>query len=415
MSQESENSESSEKDIQTQIQELSNDAMKCTIKYDYKKGMELIQKSYDLATDLPEEIVKVIPRYAVILYLKNPNDEKALPNFKSTFLKRENGKELWKDSAKYLIPDLNKGFKKLSFSIKPIFFSIYNPFPGFVDYLKNEESVDFEVALRILQIAKDCKGDIKSSIISDLGISAFLQVQTKIDKMEASDLRVIDEKKLREFITIVRNFVKHSDLKVVTQFEYTIALRFSVSEFLSKEYDGLLRINSNKTFSTQLITDIKKYKVVEHILDNMHHDLVHNFVEMLCKLWTSNEYDSTVLEKFWNLSITQHSQEIGKFFDEWPKLINTIPKNKINDFWEIVKNSNSYPLPVLKLLEKINNKCDKETMEEISIKLWDSAIDSKDKVNYVTTIIAYTSQESINELINKCFDLIKQKKENDSK
>jgi hypothetical protein len=87
----------------------------------------------------------------------------------------------------------------------------------------------------------------------------------------------------------------------------------NLSDQVGKQFDGLVRFNGNKTFSASLVAQIKEQNIAEHILTNLHKDLVGVFAVFLQKFWAAGSYSQDILSRLWQLCLSQHPSVIGNF------------------------------------------------------------------------------------------------------
>ena len=387
-----------------QIDALSNAAIEKDLHNYTDEAMEIHQKAYDLAVaELPDKLPELLPKYILTYYLKNSSNEKAIHEFKKEFKKIDNGDDIWNKSKKFYIPEVDTTFKKLNYCLKPNFFIQTAFFPELIDYIKSDAEISLESLLYFTTIAKNCKSGLKVGTLSDLA-QACLQNISKIENYEPSAIRTIDEKKLHDLIAFIRTNLRLGEGKNLDKLELEIAFKFVLTSFLSKQFDGLFRINSNKYFSSSLVSQIQDKGVVEHILKSMHQDLAAPFTTMLSKLWNAGAYDSKILKEYWKLSLSQHSSVLQKFFSPWPELVNSIPKSKIDDFWELVEKTKEFPESVISFLEKVATKANNDVKKEVWNVLW-NAMENQDKMNFITVLTEYTptNTDGRSEVIEKCF------------
>ncbi|KAK8883309.1 Ubiquitin carboxyl-terminal hydrolase 34 [Tritrichomonas musculus] len=394
-------------DIPAQIDALSEAAIDKDLHNYYDIAMELHQKAFDLTIQgFQDKLPELLPKYILTYYLKNSSNEKAIHDFKKDFKKLDNGDDIWDKSKKFYIPEIDTTFKKLNFNLKPNFFIQTYFFPELIDYIKSDVELSLDQLLYYTTIAKNCKSGLKSGTLSDLAQACFQKV-SKIENYEQSSIRTIDEKKLRDLLTFIRNNLRLGEGKNLDKLENEIAFKFALSPFLSKQFDGLLRFNSNKSFSSSLVSQIQERGIVEHILKSMHQDLASQFATLLSKLWNAGSYDTQILKQYWNLSLSQHSSVLQKFFTPWPDLIYSIPKSKIDDFWELVENTKSFPEPVVTCLQKVANRANNDVKKAVFSVLW-NALEDQNKMDFITVLTDYTptNSDGRSEVIEKCFSLI---------
>lgn len=396
-------------DIPAQIDALSEAALTNDYSGNNALAMELHQKAYDLVQEAaPDKLPEILPKYMVTYYLKNYNNEKAVQEFKKNFKKNENGEEIWNRSMKFYLPLFETTFKKLQYSLRPNFFIQTNFFPELADHMKTDVDYSLDSLLQIINIVNNCKSGLKSSVLHELSQACFMKI-SKFEHYTSSELRTIDEKKLKDVLTFIKDHLKTGEGKAVEKYEISLAFEFILSSYLSKQFDGLLRLNSYKSFSKELIDQIKDRKIIPHLLSNMHQDLAGQFSMMLSKYFNQGNYDKAILRQYWTLSLSQHSSVLGKFFDPWPTIVKSIPKSNMNDFWDLVKETKSFPEPVIKLLQKVSPNAGDDVKKAIFGVLWNSM--EGNKMDFVAVLTDYTtkSKEDRNEIIEKCCNLIEQK------
>ena len=172
-------------------------AVKCLNSRKYTDAMASIQECYDYFKDDNTAVIDVLPYYCVILFLnESGNGSKALSDFKISFIKEkgEKGQEMWKEAMKIFIKEMDGDFKKIGPYIGLGFYGIVEPFQAFVEIVKSEEEMELKKILKILEITKKCKANLKNSLLSEIGISVLLKLQAKIDNTDEKELRNIDEK-----------------------------------------------------------------------------------------------------------------------------------------------------------------------------------------------------------------------------
>lgn len=140
---------------------------------------------------------------------------------------------------------------------------------------------------------------------------------------------------------------------------------YAISDSLAKKAEALQAFTGFRQFSEETIQKFNQYKVVDHLIGDLHQDLVPKFVNFMIKLWNYGEFKEQDLQHFWNVCINEHVSVIDKFFACWPKLYDNIPKDKLSVFWEIIFNTKKFPKAALDFLFKISTKVDDVTKSKL--------------------------------------------------
>ena len=396
------------------IRALAGEGLACCMKYSFDKAFAFTSRAYELAQENTELLAEILPKHVVALYLHDPKNEKALKEFKSGLKKMENGEEIWKQAKVNLIPLMESDLKKISRDLDAKFYGFVNPFPEVVEKLQNEDELKLSLLSWYLDLAKKCKGDISGATLGSLSAVGLEKVKKVLD-MDSTALRTVDEKELDHVVALIREFAKLGEGKNVDAFERELAFKLTLSAFLGKQFNGLMKL-SKESFSQALVARIKEKGVVEHIFANMHQDLARPFATVLKKMWNAGAFTLETLTKFWEVTLEQHSSVIGKFFEVWPDLFGAIPKGKVQDFWALVLKTECLPVESLEFLKKISGKADDEVKAGVVEKLWKDSQAAEDRMDFVAAISDYTPNDSEgrNHVKEQCFELLKNDKGKDA-
>ena len=395
------------------IRALAAEGLACCMKYSFDKGFAFTSRAYELAKENPELISEILPMHIVAVYLHDSKNDQAIKEFKAAFKKVDNGAEKWKEAKANLLPLIEGDLKKISYHFKPNFYAQVNPFPEVVEKLKGEEEWKLNILFLYLDLAKKCKSDLSGSTLSALSAASFEKIKTILD-MDSTALRTVDEKELARVIALIRDMAKLGEGKNIDAFERELAFKFTLSSFLGKQFDGLMRL-SKESFSQSLLAKIKEKGVIEHILANMHQDLAKPFSTVLKKMWGAGGFTLEVLTRFWEVTLEQHSSVIAQFFNVWPVVFSAIPKSKVPDFWNLVLKTECLPTESLAFLRKISEKADDSLKKTLVDKLWEDSQKAEERMEFARAIADYTPSdtEGRKHVKNKCFTLIEEGKGKD--
>ena len=403
----SESSTSSEEDVHAEIDEKIDKSMDALRGFDYPAAEKAIAEAYELAEQHAEELPRVLSKYFAIFYITHRRDVKALQEFIATVKKRDDGKEVLEQTEKEVVAEMDGLYRKYRSQLTVPFYVAVNPFPGLVEKVRETKGLDLKVLVRYLDIAKACKSDIKSGLVSDLSAAAFHNFAEYYSTLDAKSLRSIDEKMLRKFNDLLQDCLKGSEYKQFMKLEVEMALDFVCSEYLGKQYDGLLTL-SKITLSKELIEIIRKKEIMPKLLGDLHRDLVPPFARVMGKMFLGGYYDREMMEEFWKVCLAQPVAVQDAFFAVWPQIIACIPSKCVDDFWNMVRVTESFPEGARKLLQKLAPKC-KDTKSIVDV-LWKASI-GENREAYVQVITSYVPSdfEKYCEIKDKAFDLIKSK------
>lgn len=399
-------------DIPAQITALLDAANDSVKDFKYQTAGEYVHAAYKKALESKDQLPTVIPKEILFLYLNQPNEPKVISTFRTELEKIDNGKEIWKSAMPNILASLETEFQRFFTSLRPNFYIQTNLIQEIIAKLQGDEPVPLNTILSYLNIAKNCKGELKTSELAELAAAANANMINQISQIPKDKIRSVDEKLLKQIIINIKFLGKSSETKKLEKFEQEIAFKFVLSPFIGKKLDGLQRLNEAKSLSSSIAQQIHDEKVIEYVLTDIHHDLVPHFATLLRKMWSAGFYDYEILKQFWITSLNQHSAVIGTFFNAWTSLFDHIPKGKSVDLWNLIIETTTFPSSSLQFLTKIAPKCDDKTKAQVMEVLW-KASDSDDRMEFVNTLAAYTpTQLDIRkQYIQRCIDLIHNKPE----
>lgn len=289
------------------------------------------------------------------------------------------------------------------------FFHKVNPFPMILEKAQKISTFNLAEALVYVSVTRQCTF-VDSSLSKEIALTFLDKFKDNFAKKDEKFLRQLDEKKLWAFLKEVE---KIAYIPGQEDLELEIAFTFVTSPFLSKKYDGLMRLNSF-SFDRKILERIEKSNVEESLLESMHDSLLKEFVVFEGKVWGAGHYKFEVLEKFWKLSLSQHISTIDKYFAVMPSLFAKIPYRMSGDRWKLVKETTEFPAAALRFLATSGMyvKADEPVKECVSNLLWEAMIkcdNQSDRMNFVGVIAAYAPNNAAahEALKQKCFDMVK--------
>lgn len=377
--------------------------------YQCNSAEAVLKAAYDIAQSHTDEIPPILPKLYLAIYNNYQKSSRSLPEFYNSLKKLENGKEIIEKSEEYVLDAINDLYRKYQHRLMSDFYVTINPFPMIINKLKSDQKVDISVINFYLKLAKICKDELKSSVISEIVSTSFSQIKSQIDALSAKEIRGLDENKLMILFTTMKNLGRSSDSKLINSFLIDLSFRFIHSEYLSKQYFGLQYITKQTVFQKKFVQRIQSEEIIEYLLSNLHHDLFSPFVALLQHVWGEGAYNQATLQQVWSIAQDQHPSVIDKFFTEMPSLFSAIPKGKTNDFWNIIIQTTSFQPASLSFLLTISTKCPDQFKKQLTENFWNYASESKNKEEWVPVLSDYSDFESQRDLKKKCLSLLEKK------
>ncbi|OHS93021.1 hypothetical protein TRFO_40657 [Tritrichomonas foetus] len=386
---------------------IYDNAIECINQYMFLKAENLLQSIIPTSSNDPYLYPKIISKLILVMYINSStNKNENIVNIVMAKLKSlPNIANFWEQAINQVSDDIPTTYFKCIRLLSIDYFLRLNPF---IYFPAKAENCSFNNALIYVNITKQCAFSLDQQVKKDIVVPFFNRVKQIFDKIDANELRSIDEKKLRNFLKDLREMSPSRDFSSqIDQFETDLMFTFCQSSSLSKVFDGLLRFNDCRSLKP-LLDRITKSDIITNILNNIHESLVFEFVKFLGKLFEYGFYNSQILVDFWNISINQHTSVIDKFFEAWSRLLMTLPHRAMPDFWNIIYQTKVFPFAALNFLSHIRSRAPPAVKTEVVKVLWTAMESSANKHEFVLVISDYILSESQqwNEIKKKCFDFI---------
>ncbi|EAY02782.1 hypothetical protein TVAG_370100 [Trichomonas vaginalis G3] len=339
-------------------------------------------KLLDYAKLTKKGIPMALSKLVLATYLNKHFGEDFYINFKSYLGEIEDFESQWEEAKKIIVLDILDLYRGLSSYLKNDYFTTVNPFKQIAEYLNEDENIKLANINRLLMLCHDCSSTISKAILSDI---ASIGLKRIINSIQVQKEGNYNEKHLEKSMTFIKNYVPKEQQNDLNTFLSQLMFEFAISDSITKKAAALQNFTGFRAFSQETIEKLNEYKVVDHLIADLHQDLVPKFVTFFIKMWNSGQFIDEQLEKYWNVCVNEHQTIIDKFFADWPRLFASIPKEKMHVFWEVVIHSPKYPKAALDFLIKVAPKAEDIT----KCKLITSLSNCEEKIDCVYAICEY--------------------------
>lgn len=196
--------------------------------------------------------------------------------------------------------------------------------------------------------------------IKDFLQISFPVIRKLITSISDKDLRVVPEKNINR---IAKNFLSvcsevslsHSMTKVYVNFNN----RLINSGLLSKQYSGLktireLIMKNNRSTVKYIYAHLKKEKIIDNLLKNIHHELIKEFTIILREMIKEQLIEPAQIKQLWLTFIHQHQGTIEAFLSLLTNLAMIFTAKQTSILFDAMIETNNFPDAALNFIgEKV--------------------------------------------------------------
>lgn len=358
--------------MENRIEEAISKASQYIIDRDYSSASSILHDELVKKENTLSDSAKLMSYYLLTYYFTCNDIQKFYQQFVDANKNMENFSAIMAAVPSLIIDDLTDFHKKIRFRISYDFYLQTGACSAFIERLNTDENITFETIDNMFSIYEHGKNVIKPADTASFHTAAYQRIVKQINKLDEKTIRNVNEKNLKSELAIIRRTAKSSFCKEIDKFETQISLRYIKSEYLSKQFIGLMHISQLHKLSKELIEKIEQEHIIKFLFKHMHHDLVEPFAHLLARLWYYGHYNTDELTKFWEMTFQQHSSEIANFFTQWQRLYDSIPHDRIGEFWNLITSTKQFPPASYRFLVRISYNCPESVRKSLLDVLWDT-------------------------------------------
>lgn len=149
----------------------------------------------------------------------------------------------------------------------------------------------------------------------------------------------------------------NSDQKNLEKLHFDLAVRSIKLNSLTKRYYGLSFIKNELNFGKLdrdvLCFQLQKENIISNLLSNMHDELVIDFSSVFRIMAIRGCASHNNLLTFWNIAIHKNPLTIEPYFTAWRLIYTGLPKELKDKLWEIICQSDVFPIASLQFIQNI--------------------------------------------------------------
>ena len=225
----------------------------------------------------------------------------------------------------------------------------------------------FYCVLKLLEGTRSvCDKDLFNEIVT----TACQTLVVKSNEPEGQAIRAVEDKYVDKIFDLMRPILGNNKeiCRALEKARLTMHLKLVKSQVLNKKYTGIASIRAlmSKEYTDQksLCEVLKKEKFVTAVIEDIHENLLEDFVVVFRRMLELNMCDKPEIALFWKVSVEQHPGSIEKFFAAWDKLTRGLPSQFIEWIFEAASDYYFAPHAALVFLNSKQSQVSDETKED---------------------------------------------------
>lgn len=225
-----------------------------------------------------------------------------------------------------------------------------------LDLYKQPKLISITNFTRTLNFVLNFKAKWVSKSLPNLWEAAAYRYLAFVDNLTMEEILKVNEVDLKLVMANVSAKLNPGDLRhKISRANFRFAIKLATNDKLAKQFNGIKTICED--ISTPDPKDyckiLKDSNFIRILLSKLHHQIIENFAQIVlvmadCKLLEKHE-----LIDLWKISINQPSSTIDLYFKSILSIFSSLPKDMQDILWKTFPQTETFPLPALRFLQKI--------------------------------------------------------------